>query len=103
MNAEDERSDLHVGLCIFSLHLPGVSSLKQKRQILRSLKDRLRGQHNVSVAEIDHQDLWQRATLGVVGIASARVPLERTFDAIRSEVDRRVEGEVLDCHVEFLS
>ena len=103
MGAADERTGLNVGLCIFSLHLPGIGSLKQKRQILRSIKDRLRGQHNVAVAEIDHQDLWQRATLGVVGIASARAPLERIFESIQDDVERRVPGEVLDSHVEFLS
>ena len=102
MSPDDNRS-LNVGLCILSLHLPAVGSLKQKRQILRSLKDRLRGQFNVSVAEIDHQDLWQRATLGIVGIASARVPLEQMFQSIQGEVERRLPGELLDCHVEFLS
>lgn len=103
MGAADERTGLNVGLCIISLHLPGIGSLKEKRQILRSLKDRLRGQHNVAVAEIDHQDLWQRATMGIVAIAAARAPLERMFESIQGEVDRRVPGEVLDCHVEFLS
>jgi uncharacterized protein YlxP (DUF503 family) len=99
----DDRSSLNVGLCILSLHFPAVGSLKQKRQILRSLKDRLRNRFNVSVAEIDHQDLWQRATLGIVGVASARVPLERTFQSIQGEVERRLPGEILECHVEFLS
>ncbi len=98
-----DRSSLNVALCILSLHFPASGSLKQKRQILRSLKDRLRNHFNVSVAEIDHQDLWQRATLGIVGIASARVPLERTFQSIQGEVERRLPGEILDCHVEFLS
>ncbi|PYT12538.1 MAG: DUF503 domain-containing protein [Acidobacteria bacterium] len=85
------------------IHLPGVASLKEKRQVLRSLKDGLRGHYNVSVAEIDHQDLWQRATLGIVGIASARVPLEQTFSSIQDEVERKVPGEVLSSEVEFLT
>lgn len=97
------NTSLNVALCLIEVHLPGVASLKEKRQILRSLKDRLRAHYNVSVAEIDHQDLWQRATLGVVGIASARAPLEQTFGAIRDEVERRLEGEVLNCETEFLS
>jgi uncharacterized protein YlxP (DUF503 family) len=94
---------VNVGLCIVQIHLPGVASLKEKRQVLRGLKDRLREQYNVSVAEIDHQDLWQRATLGIVGIASARLPLERTFSSIQGEVERRVPGEVLSYEVEYLS
>lgn len=94
---------MNVGLCIVQIHLPGVASLKQKRQVLRGLKDRLRDQHNVSVAEIDHQDLWQRATLGIVGIASARLPLEQTFASIQGEIERRVPGDVLSYEVEYLS
>ncbi len=93
---------MNVGLCIIHIHLPGAQSLKDKRQVLRSLKDRLRGQFNVSVAEVDHQDLRQRITLGIVGIAAARVPLERTFASIQGEVERRVPGEVLSCDVEYL-
>ena len=94
---------MNVGLCVIEIHLPGVASLKEKRQVLRSLKDGLRQHYNVSVAEIDHQDLWQRATLGIVGIASARVPLEQTFSSIRSEVEGRLPGEVLSCDLEFLT
>jgi len=94
---------VNVALCVIEIHLPGVASLKEKRQVLRSLKDGLRDHYNVSVAEIDHQDLWQRATLGIVGIASARVPLEQTFSSIQNEVERRVPGEVLSSEVEFLT
>ncbi len=93
---------VNVGLCVVQVHLPGVTSLKEKRQVLRSLKDRLREHYNVSIAEIDHQDLWQRATLGIVGIASSRLPLEQTFSAIEGEVERRVPGEVLSYDVEYL-
>ena len=71
--------------------------------VLRSLKDRLREGYNVSVAEVEHQDLWQRCTLGIVGIASARAPLEQTMGAIQEEVVRRTPGDVLSCDVEYLS
>lgn len=98
-----QPAPLNVGLCILQIHLPGVASLKEKRQVLRSLKDRLRGHYNVAVAEIDHQDLWQRATLGIVSIASARVPLEQVFASIQGEVEARVPGQVLSCDVEYLT
>jgi len=94
---------LHVGLCILEIHLPGAGSLKAKRQVLRSLKERLKAHFNVSVAEIDHQDLWQRATLGIVGIASARGPLEQTFASIQAEAERRIPGSILSSDVEFLA
>jgi hypothetical protein len=94
---------VNVGLCIVQIHLPRVASLKEKRQVVRSLKDRLREHYNVSVAEVDHQDLWQRTTLGIVAIASVRVALEQTFAAIEAEVERRIPGEVLSYEVEYLS
>ena len=94
---------VNVGLLIAQIHLPGVASLKEKRQVLRRLKDRLREHYNVSVAEVEHQDLWQRAALGVVGIASARLPLEQTFARIRDEFERQTPGEILSCDVEYLS
>jgi uncharacterized protein len=97
------RDSLNVGLCILQIRLPGIASLKEKRQVLRSLKDRLRDHYNVSVAEIGHQDLWQRATIGIVGIASAKVPLEQTFSSIQGEVERRLPGDVLSCELEYLS
>jgi|SRR6266852_3234690 uncharacterized protein YlxP (DUF503 family) len=101
--SHDADASVNVALCIVQMHLPGVSSLKEKRQVLRSLKDRLREHYNVAVAEVDHQDLWQRATLAIVGIASARVPLEQTFSSIEGELQRRVPGEILSCDVEYLS
>ena len=54
------------------LRIEGAHSLKDKRQVLRSLKDKLRGSFNVSVAELEQSDLWQRATLGVVSISGSR-------------------------------
>lgn len=92
-----------VGVCVVQIHLPGAGSLKDKRQVLRSLKDHLRGHYNVAVAEIDHQDLWQRAAIGIVGIAAAAGPLEKMFQEIQHEVERRVPGEVLSCDVDFLT
>ena len=54
-----------VGLLALEIHLPDAHSLKDKRQVVRKLKERLRARFNVAVAELDHQDLWQRATVGV--------------------------------------
>jgi uncharacterized protein YlxP (DUF503 family) len=98
-----DGATVNVALCLVRLHLPSVGSLKEKRMVLRSLKDRLRRNYNISVAEVEHQDLWQRATLGIVGIASSRGPLEQTFSAIEEEIERRAPGEVLGCDVEYLT
>lgn len=103
MAGPGDGATVHVALCLVRLHLPSVGSLKEKRMVLRSLKDWLRQHHNVSVAEVEHQDLWQRSTLGIVGIASAHAPLESAFAAIQEEIERRAPGEILGCEVEYLS
>ena len=62
---------MFVGLLTLELHIAEARSLKDKRQILRSLKDRLRRKFNVAVAELDFQDVWQSATVGVVTLSAA--------------------------------
>ena len=59
-----------IGICTVELSLPGVSSLKGKRGIIKSLMARLRKTFNISVAEVDNNDLWQSATLGVVCVSN---------------------------------
>jgi len=59
-----------VGLCTIELFISESRSLKDKRQVLHSLKDRLHGKFNLSVAEVDGQDLWQKAVLGMACVAN---------------------------------
>jgi uncharacterized protein len=94
---------MNVGLIILEIHLSASKSLKEKRRVLRGLKDRLRSRFNIAVAEIDHQDLWQRATLGIVSISSARQPLESCFGQIRGIVESELPGEVVSFEVEYLT
>ncbi|MEE9133740.1 MAG: DUF503 domain-containing protein [Gemmatimonadota bacterium] len=78
-----------VGVIAWELHLDGCTSLKQKRAVLRSLKDRLRGRHNVSVAETDYQDTWQRAEISVAIVSSDR----RRAHEMLSRVDALVASD----------
>jgi len=94
---------MNVGLCIVEIHLSASHSLKDKRRVLRRLKDRLRGRFNVSVAEIDHQDLWQRATLGIVSISQAREPLESCFRQIQGIVESELPGDLVSFEIEYLT
>src|SRR5215510_10606384 len=59
-----------IALLTLDIHIPHAQSLKEKRMVVRSLKDRLRAKFNVSVSEVDHQDLWQRSQLSVVTVGS---------------------------------
>jgi len=92
---------MHIGLLTLEIHLPEAHSLKEKRVVLRSVKDRLR-KFNVSVAECDHQDLWQRATLGVVSISSDHLVLEKTLNAVVEETEKLVLGGLGQYHIEYL-
>ena len=76
-----------IGLLEVELHLPEAQSLKDKRQPLRSILTRVRQNHNVSIAEVAHQDEWQRAGLAVVGVNTERVHMERTLDEVRREIE----------------
>ena len=92
-----------VGIYSFELHLPAARSLKDKRQVLRRLKDRLRAHHNIAIAETgEHLELWQRAALTVVSVADRREPLERLFEAIHRDARRHVPGEVIETGTEYL-
>jgi uncharacterized protein YlxP (DUF503 family) len=94
-----------VALLTLELHIEDAHSLKDKRQVLRSLKDRLRGQFNVAVAELDHTDLWQRATLGVVSISDSRDYLEGLMRSVERQSMRLANNagaEVVDSFLEYL-
>ena len=91
-----------VGLLTLDLHFPGARSLKDKRQALRSLETRVRNRFNVSVAEVDHQDLWQRARLAVVSVNTDRAHLESTLQGVLSEAARAHDIAILQDEMEFL-
>jgi uncharacterized protein YlxP (DUF503 family) len=90
-----------IALLTIELYLPASQSLKDKRMVLRRLKDRLKAS-NVAVAEVAHQDLWQRAGLGVVTVASADAVAEQTLSSVLRDIERLEPGLVTDSRVEYL-
>jgi hypothetical protein len=80
---------LVVGTCLVSLHIPNSGSLKAKRLVLRRLKDRVRNKFNVSIAEVDGFDLWQRTTLGIAVVSRDR----RFADKVISSVVGLIESD----------
>ena len=91
-----------IGLLTLDLHFPGARSLKDKRQALRSLETRIRNKFNVAVAEVEHQDLWQRARLACVTVNTDHGHLDSTLSAVTSEAARAHDVELLDAHTEIL-
>jgi uncharacterized protein len=90
-----------VGLLSIDLHMPGARSLKDKRMLLRRVKDRL-AKFNVAVAEIEHHDLWQRARLGVVAIGTTDAHVDQELGAVVREIERVEPGLITRTEVEFL-
>ena len=95
---------MHIGVCRLSLHLPGARSLKGKRQIARSLTTRIKNQFNVSVAEVEDKDVWQRLTLGVACVTNDSRYANEVLSKVVSFVETiRGEYEVLDYETEIIS
>lgn len=87
------------------LRIEGAGSLKDKRQAVRSLKDKLRAHFNVSVAEVEITDLWQRATVGVVAVSDSRDYLQQLMASVEKAAMRianNAGAEVVDTYLEFL-
>ena len=91
-----------VGLLVVDLHFPNAQSLKDKRRVLRGVKDRLQ-KLNVAVAETDHANLWQRAQLGVVAVGNSSDRVDQTLRAVVDEVDRVEPGLITRAEIDFLS
>ena len=91
-----------VGLCTVELFIPESQSLKDKRQVLLSLKDRLRGQFNLSVAEVDGQDLWQKAVLGLVCVANEGRYVNQVCDQALNLIRNVPAVEIVQSRVELL-
>ena len=94
-----------IAFLTLELRIEGAHSLKDKRQVVRSVKDRLRAHFNVAVAELDSTELWQRATVGVVSISASRDYLDGLMHNVEREATRvanNAGGELIDSFLEYL-
>lgn len=88
-----------VGLERFDLRIPAVGSLKQKRHVLKTLTNAIRAKFNVSVAEVDHHDLWQRSTIAVSAVAGEAYHAKRVLHEVEKLIDRWAEVEIIDAEL----
>ena len=87
------------------IRIEAAASLKDKRQVVRSVKDKLRASFNVAVAELDSTNLWQRATIGVVSVSESRDYLQGLMDKVERAANRfanNAGGEVVDSYLEIM-
>lgn len=92
---------MYVGVAIFEIHLPHAHSLKEKRKVIRSVRDRLRSRPELSVAEVALQDLHQRARLAISMVSGDRLLIEQAFESARELVADR-EGELFGWNEDYL-
>lgn len=91
-----------IGVLTLEICVEHSHSLKDKRQVVKSLKDRLRDRFNVAVAEIDHLDSWQLSTISVVTVGSDRVFAEKVLQAAERHAADQLGGTLTDTTVEWL-
>jgi uncharacterized protein len=92
---------MYVGVAVFEIHIPFSRSLKEKRSVVRSVRDRLRARPEFSVAEVAHQELHQRARLAISMVSGDRGLVEHAFQAAR-ELVADCEGEILGWSEDYL-
>jgi uncharacterized protein YlxP (DUF503 family) len=93
-----------IAFLTLELRIEEAQSLKDKRQVVRSLKDRLRAHFNVAVAELDSSGLWNRATLGIVSVSGSREYLDGLMNKVERHATRianNAGAEVADSYVEY--
>jgi uncharacterized protein len=91
-----------VAICRLTLHFPQARSLKDRRQILRSLTDRLKGRFSASVAEVGEKDKWQRAQLGLALVGQSERELNSYLDQLVSLAASEPAAEITNREVEYL-
>ncbi|HNX75594.1 MAG TPA: DUF503 domain-containing protein [Candidatus Rifleibacterium sp.] len=91
-----------VAIGTFEMHFPEVHSLKEKRQILRSLIDRVKAKFNASIAEVANNDLWQRGTVGVAMVANDRLLLQQMAQKIDEILADHSSVQIVDTYWDYV-
>ena len=95
---------MNVGICRIKLHISESRSLKDKRRIVKSVVSRLRNQYNISVAEVDDQDLWQLVTLGISCVSNHNQHVDEILSKVVNFITNNYpELEIVDHQTEILS
>ncbi|MDD3148753.1 MAG: DUF503 domain-containing protein [Candidatus Riflebacteria bacterium] len=98
----DSKQQMIVAIGTFAMHFPEVHSLKEKRQILRSLIDRVKARFNASIAEVTDNDLWQRGTIGVAMVANDRLLLQQMAQKIDDILADHSSVEIVDTYWDYV-
>jgi uncharacterized protein len=92
-----------IGCCSIKFYLHGNNSLKGKRRVIRVIKDRLKNDFNVSIAEVGDQDVWQTLHIGISAVSSNRPYMDGLMSKFVDAIDRINLAEIVDCKTETLN
>lgn len=92
-----------IGLCHLELLLHGNFSLKGKRQVIKSVVERARQRFNISIAEVEDQDLWQKAVLGICTVSNDRQRVNSILDQVLDFIENTQLAEVSDSQIEIMN
>jgi uncharacterized protein YlxP (DUF503 family) len=90
-----------IGLLFLEIYFPYSHSLKEKRKVLKSFKDRIKNKFNVAFAELDYQDKWQRTRIGVVTLNSHKKPVDSLLNKIIVDAQENINGEIIDTQIHY--
>lgn len=91
-----------IGVLTLDIHVEHSHSLKEKRHVVKSVKDRLRERFNVAVAEIDHLDSWQNSVIAAVTVSNNRVHAEQILNAVEAHAAGLLGGALAGSNIEWL-
>ncbi len=91
-----------IGVLTVDLYLPACSSLKEKRVVIKGLKDRIRHKFNVSISEVDFQDKWQRGRIGIVQVGNDYSFIQKNMDTIFNLIDGNGSLQIVNHSFEFI-
>lgn len=91
-----------VGICVIELYIPQNGSLKGKRQVLQSIKTKIKNRFNVAIAEVGEQDLWQKAVLGVTTVGNDRSFVNEVIDKVVGFISSFPQVQIVHHQLELI-
>jgi len=90
-----------IGFLFLEIYFPYSHSLKEKRKIVKSFKDRIKNKFNVAFAELDYHDKWQRTRIGMVTLNTHKKPVDSLLNKIRADAEENIDGEIIDSQIHY--
>lgn len=93
---------IHIALLTLDLMIPGSESLKSKRRVLQSLKERIRNKYNVAIAEVGELDKWQRSVIALTSVSNDHDHLAAMMSEVMKLAELQLQAQIIDSHLDFL-